>query len=145
MEAQVIDTLLNNGWSYHTNQTERQATELAALNLNLATSEQITPLLLLSNHAVGEHLGWWRQAKTFAQNLLKDIEADQEQSALLNVCIFMGDISQSSAQTDQLVISDNILATIENNHLIAKALIANGYVKEGLWSCHAFMPLHILI
>src|SRR5882724_4773564 len=68
--AESLENLLNDGWDYHENESERLAREIEA-----AADKRVSPGLLasflhLSTHTIGEHLGDWERVLRLGKRVL---------------------------------------------------------------------------
>jgi hypothetical protein len=68
--AGSLKTLLDNGWGYHDNESERLARELEAAADAGVTPQNLVSFLHLSTHTIGEHLGDWRRAFALGRRVL---------------------------------------------------------------------------
>lgn len=68
--AGPLQTLLDDGWSYHDTESERLARELEAAADPGAVSGLVAPFLHLSIHTIGEHLGDWERALRLGKRVL---------------------------------------------------------------------------
>lgn len=66
----TLEELLDQGWTYHDTESERLARELEAAAIEEAASGLLVPLLALSTHTIGEHLGDWRRALDLGRRAL---------------------------------------------------------------------------
>jgi hypothetical protein len=65
----MANDLLTQGWDYHATESERLAVELEAVAGSVGDGE-LDPLLHLSIHTIGEHLGDWPRARRLAEGVL---------------------------------------------------------------------------
>ena len=66
----ALQKLLDDGWAYHDQESERLARELeAAAGANVG-SDFLVPFLHLSTHTIGEHLGDWPRALGLGKRVL---------------------------------------------------------------------------
>jgi hypothetical protein len=72
----MLETLLNEGWSYHDRESERLAAELESAVAGGVQPDQADPFVRLSNHTIGEHLGDWSRARRLADQVLAAQSAD---------------------------------------------------------------------
>lgn len=132
----MIDTLLDNGWSYHADEPKRLADELEALDFATLTAADIRKLLLLSNHVMGEHLSQWSRARKIAEQVVREGSKSSENWALLATCRYMDGDKQAAVKAQLQCVqaaSDAPLAAIVNcKMLIAKALLINQQAEVGL-------------
>ena len=65
-----LETLLDDGWNAHDEESERLARELEAAADRAIPSHQLVPFLHLATHAIGEHLGDWARVLRLGKRIL---------------------------------------------------------------------------
>jgi hypothetical protein len=68
--ANRVDKLINDGWAYHADESERLTRELEAAVEEMAAPALIAPFLVLATHTIGEHLGDWPRALALGKRTL---------------------------------------------------------------------------
>lgn len=134
----MIEKLLNDGWGYHDTESEKLALELESVNLSDIQDEQVTPLLTLINHTIGEHLNRWSRARELSEHIFSTLDEDSRTShqwALIAVLRYM-DFAMEDAQAAELESALNIdgnalAAFIKVKIMLAKALFASNRFDEG--------------
>lgn len=76
MAMRMLESLLNDGWSYHDRESERLAGELEAIPE--ATPELLAPFIHLAVHTIGEHMRDWPRAYALGRNILRGHEASRQ-------------------------------------------------------------------
>jgi len=66
----ALRKLLDEGWAYHDQESERLARELEAAAGASVSSDFLVPFLHLSTHTIGEHLGDWARALRLGKRVL---------------------------------------------------------------------------
>ncbi|RXJ74079.1 hypothetical protein CS022_05420 [Veronia nyctiphanis] len=135
----MILDFVNKGWKYHDQESERLSGELESLDLSSLTSEDLTPLLALSNHTMGEHRNEWERAYAFAQKAVSSFDADElssRQHSKLAVAAFMsGDVAKGHFEEAQAVVKagdEGLAAVVEIKVAMSAALIAVGQIDDAL-------------
>ncbi|RDJ00582.1 hypothetical protein DVT68_07295 [Dyella solisilvae] len=67
--TEALKKLLDDGWAYHDQESERLARELEAASASV-DSGSVVPFLHLSVHTIGEHLGDWARAVRLGKRVL---------------------------------------------------------------------------
>lgn len=73
-----LRNLLNDGWAYHDEESERLARELESAGAADVDPELIASFLHLATHTIGEHLGDWNRALRLGKRVLRDRVPDRE-------------------------------------------------------------------
>jgi hypothetical protein len=93
--ANQLGKLIDEGWAYHADESERLTLELEAVELGAAPPSLIAPFLVLATHTIGEHLGDWGRALALGKRTLDGRVATPETGkawgALYVAAVFAGE------------------------------------------------------
>jgi hypothetical protein len=128
-----LKELLKEGWAYHDKESERLARELeAAAGPDVAPS-LLAPLIHLSNHTIGAHLGDWTRALALGRRVLDGrtpvAETAKAWGRLSVAALLAGDLLQAAAlELSHLAAAgdDVAAALIEMRFMLIDALVAGG-------------------
>jgi tetratricopeptide (TPR) repeat protein len=135
--AASLQELLNNGWDYHDEESERLARELEAAADKQVTSNDLAPLLHLTTHTIGEHLGDWTRAFSLGKRVLDGqtptFETAKAWGRLYVAAVLAGD-SIGAAETEISYLKaagdDFGAALLDMRFMLAVALVGAKRVSE---------------
>jgi hypothetical protein len=133
----ALETLLNDGWSYHDKESESLARELEAAAQNGVTPAALAPFLHLSTHTIGEHLGEWPRAFTLGKRVLAGQAPISETARawgwLYVAAVLAGDsIAAADSEFSYLKATgdDFVAALLDMRFMLAAALISAKRANE---------------
>lgn len=136
--AETLQKLLNDGWNYHDNESERLARELEAAAEAGMEFKLVAPFLHLSTHAMGEHLGDWARALRLGKRVLDDrtptLETAKAWGRLYVAAVLAGDlIEAANSELSYLKAAgdDFAAALLDMRFMLAGALVASNRASEG--------------
>jgi hypothetical protein len=136
--AGSLERLLNEGWDYHDEESERLAHELEA-----AAREGVAPGLLASflhlvTHTIGQHLGDWPRALVLGKRVLDGrtpaLETAKAWGRLYVAAILAGDpLEAADLELSSLKAAGDDLgaALLDMRFMLAEALVGSKRVREG--------------
>ena len=136
--AEALRKLLNDGWNYHDNESERLARELEAAAEAGIEPDVIAPFLHLSIHVIGEHLGDWARALRLGKRVLDGrtptLETAKAWGRLYVAAVLAGDLVEAAnSELSYLKAAgdDFGAALLDMRFMLAGALVASNRIGEG--------------
>jgi hypothetical protein len=136
--AEALRKLLDDGWNYHDNESERLARELEAAAEAGMEFKLVAPFLHLSTHAMGEHLGDWARALRLGKRVLDDrtptLETAKAWGRLYVAAVLAGDLVEAAnSELSYLKAAgdDFGAALLDMRFMLAGALVASNRTREG--------------
>jgi hypothetical protein len=136
--AEALRKLLDDGWNYHDNESERLARELEAAAEAGMEFKLVAPFLHLSTHAMGEHLGDWARALRLGKRVLDGrtptLETAKAWGRLYVAAVLAGDLVEATnSELSYLKAAgdDFGAALLDMRFMLAGALVASNRTREG--------------
>jgi hypothetical protein len=136
--AEALRKLLDDGWNYHDNESERLARELEAAAEAGMEFKLVAPFLHLSTHAMGEHLGDWARALRLGKRVLDGrtptLETAKAWGRLYVAAVLAGDLVEAAnSELSYLKAAgdDFGAALLDMRFMLAGALVASNRTREG--------------
>jgi hypothetical protein len=136
--AEALRKLLDDGWNYHDNESERLARELEAAAEAGMEFKLVAPFLHLSTHAMGEHLGDWARALRLDKRVLDGrtptLETAKAWGRLYVAAVLAGDLVEATnSELSYLKAAgdDFGAALLDMRFMLAGALVASNRTREG--------------
>jgi hypothetical protein len=136
--AEALRKLLDDGWNYHDNESERLARELEAAAEAGMEFKLVVPFLHLSTHAMGEHLGDWARALRLGKRVLDGrtptLETAKAWGRLYVAAVLAGDLVEAAnSELSYLKAAgdDFGAALLDMRFMLAGALVASNRTREG--------------
>ena len=133
----MLKALLDKGWDYHDTESERLARELEAAAIARVDATLWMPLLHLSNHTIGEHLGNWPRARDLAEHVLKGASpaADTARAwGRLYVARFLADDPVGAAEAELIYLKAAETgfgaALLDMRFMLANAMVGSKRSRE---------------
>lgn len=137
-----FESYLNQAWEDHAIQPERVASEFSSAQFLVETGDQLTQLIGLVIHVMGEHLGYWKKGVLFIQSLQDHpkyaVGSETENAALraiavLNTCADRPVNLELFSHSDQIrILAASASALGARDSERAKGLLERGLSRSAI-------------
>jgi hypothetical protein len=142
----VLETLVQDGWSYHDTDGERLAAELEAAAAGIVDDAHLPEFMRLATHTIGEHLGDWPRALRLAETVIRGRgSAGAPAWSILSVARFMAGEPAMAMHAELRALSaaggEHLDTLLEGRFMLAAALVGSGRAAEAAYIYEAALGL----